>query len=459
MATALSSILRQRSIPIAAARSISRSAGSVGVRRLASTLLARKPAALARPASRLAVANSDQTRFFAQFDRKKPHINIGTIGHVDHGKTTLTQAITKVLSEKGWSDALTYEDIDRAPEEKLRKITINTSHLEYETENRHYGHIDCPGHADYVKNMITGAAQMDGGILVVAATDGPMPQTKEHILLAKQIGIPNLVVFLNKCDLVDDEELLELVEMEVRELLDFYDFDGDNTPIVRGSALAAAEGTNDELGKNAVLELMAQVDEHITEPTRDVDKPFLMPIEDTFSIAGRGTVVTGKVEFGKVNVGDEMEIVGYNNNHKTTITGVEMFKKNLDYGMAGDNIGALVRGLKREDIRRGQILCAPGSQKIATKFEAEIYCLKQDEGGRHTPFVGNYRPQFYIRTADVTGSIQLAEGTEMIMPGDNATVKVELIAPIVMDEGVRFNMREGGMTVGTGVVTKVEFDS
>jgi len=395
--------------------------------------------------------------FAAEFDRSKPHVNIGTIGHVDHGKTTLTQAITKVLSEFGGAESLSYEDIDRSPEEKARKITINTTHIEYETDNRHYGHIDCPGHADYVKNMITGAAQMDGGILVVAATDGPMPQTREHILLAKQVGIPNLVVFMNKCDLVDDEELLELVEMEVRELLDFYDFDGDNTPIVRGSALAAANGTDDILGRDAVLELMAQVDEHITEPERDVEKPFLMPVEDTFSIAGRGTVVTGKVEFGKVNVGDEMEIVGYNNNHKTTITGVEMFKKNLDFGMAGDNIGALVRGLKREDIRRGQILCAPGTQQIATKFEAEIYCLKQDEGGRHTPFVGKYRPQFYIRTADVTGSIELQEGTEMIMPGDNATVNVELIAPIVMDVGVRFNMREGGMTVGTGVVTKVEF--
>ena len=305
--------------------------------------------------------------------------------------------------------------------------------------------------------MITGAAQMDGGILVVAATDGPMPQTKEHILLAKQIGIPNLVVFLNKCDLVDDEELLELVEMEVRELLDFYGFDGDNTPIVRGSALAAAEGTNDELGLNAILELMATVDEHITEPVRDVDKSFLMPIEDTFSIAGRGTVVTGKVQQGKVNVGDELEVIGYGNDHKTTITGVEMFKKDLSFGMAGDNIGALVRGLKREDIRRGQVLAAPGTQKTGTKFEAEIYCLKQDEGGRHTPFMGKYRPQFYIRTADVTGDIALKDGVEMVMPGDNATVSVELIAPIVLEEGIRFNMREGGMTIGTGVVTKVDY--
>lgn len=426
--------------------------------------LARRSTSTVMPSSRLVAAattgsNDCFSRSFATFERTKPHINIGTIGHVDHGKTTLTQAITKVLSDEGYCEALSYEDIDRAPEEKTRKITINTSHLEYETENRHYGHIDCPGHADYVKNMITGAAQMDGGILVVAATDGPMPQTKEHILLAKQIGIPNLVIFLNKCDLVDDEELLELVEMEVRELLDFYGFDGDATPIVRGSALAAAEGKNDAMGKDAVLELMRTVDEHIKEPVRDMDKPFLMPIEDTFSIAGRGTVVTGKVEYGKVNVGDELDIIGYGNDHKTTITGVEMFKKNLDYGMAGDNIGALVRGLKREDIRRGQIMCAPGTQKVGRKFEAEIYCLKQDEGGRHTPFVGKYRPQFYIRTSDVTGSIELKEGTEMVMPGDNATVSVELIAPIVLEEGVRFNMREGGMTVGTGVVTKVDFDS
>jgi len=335
-----------------------------------------------------------------KFNRDKPHVNIGTIGHVDHGKTTLTQAITKVLSEKGWSKAMTYEDIDRAPEEKARKITINTSHIEYETESRHYGHIDCPGHADYVKNMITGAAQMDGGILVVAATDGPMPQTREHILLAKQVGIPKLVVFLNKCDMVDDEELLELVEMEIRELLDFYDFNGDETPIVRGSALAAAEGRDPELGAERILELMQAVDDTIPEPTRDLDKSFLMPIEDVFSIAGRGTVVTGRIEQGKVNVGDELEVVGFNDNHKTTCTGVEMFKKLLDYGMAGDNIGALLRGLKREDVRRGQVLAKPGTVSTGKKFEAEVYCLSQDEGGRHTPFFSNYRPQFFFRKSE-----------------------------------------------------------
>ena len=389
------------------------------------------------------------------FDRTKPHVNIGTIGHVDHGKTTLTQAITKVLSEKGWSKSMSYEDIDKAPEEKARKITINTSHIEYETEGRHYGHIDCPGHADYVKNMITGAAQMDGGILVVAATDGPMPQTREHILLAKQVGIPELVVFLNKCDLVDDEELLELVEMEIRELLDFYEFDGEATPIIRGSALAAAEGINDEMGKNKILELMATVDERIPEPVRDLDKPFLMPIEDVFSIAGRGTVVTGRVEQGKINVGDDLEVIGMNNDIKTTCTGVEMFKKLLDYGMAGDNIGALLRGLKREDVKRGQVLCKPGSVKTGKKFEAEVYCLSQDEGGRHTPFFSNYRPQFFFRTADITGDLKLKEGTEMVMPGDNVTLDVELIIPIAIEAGLRFNMREGGRTVGTGIVTKV----
>ncbi|KAL7527927.1 hypothetical protein ACHAXR_002194 [Thalassiosira sp. AJA248-18] len=332
-----------------------------------------------------------------KFNRDKPHVNIGTIGHVDHGKTTLTQAITRVLSEKGWCEAMTYEDIDRAPEEKARKITINTSHIEYETTTRHYGHIDCPGHADYVKNMITGAAQMDGGILVVAATDGPMPQTREHILLAKQVGIPNLVVFLNKCDMVDDEELLELVEMEIRELLDFYEFDGDATPIIRGSALAAAEGRDPELGAERVLELMQACDDNIPEPTRDLDKPFLMPVEDVFSIAGRGTVVTGRVEQGQVNVGDDLEVLGFGDSQKTTCTGVEMFKKLLDYGMAGDNIGALLRGLKREDVRRGQVLCKPGSLKTGTKFEAEVYCLTQEEGGRHTPFMSNYRPQFFLR--------------------------------------------------------------
>jgi elongation factor Tu len=406
------------------------------------------------------VAQRHNTLFLRSFAadayvRNKPHVNIGTIGHVDHGKTTLTQAITKVLSEKGWSKSMSYEDIDKAPEEKARKITINTSHIEYETEGRHYGHIDCPGHADYVKNMITGAAQMDGGILVVAATDGPMPQTREHILLAKQVGIPKLVVFLNKCDLVDDEELLELVEMEVREMLDFYEFDGDATPIIRGSALAAAEGTNDELGKNKILELMQHVDEEIPEPIRDLDKPFLMPIEDVFSIAGRGTVVTGRVEQGRIDVGDELEVVGMNADAKTICTGVEMFKKLLDYGMAGDNIGVLLRSLKREDVRRGQVLCKPGTVKTATKFEAEVYALSQDEGGRHTPFFSNYRPQFFFRTADITGDLKLKEGTEMVMPGDNVTLDVELIIPIAIEPGLRFNMREGGRTVGTGIVTKV----
>lgn len=389
------------------------------------------------------------------YNRDKPHVNIGTIGHVDHGKTTLTQAITKVLSEKGFSQAMSYEDIDRAPEEKARKITINTSHIEYETDNRHYGHIDCPGHADYVKNMITGAAQMDGGILVVAATDGPMPQTREHILLAKQVGIPKLVVFLNKCDMVDDEELLELVEMEVRELLDFYDFDGDETPIIRGSALAAAEGTNPELGAEKILELMQAVDDTIPEPMRDLDKPFLMPIEDVFSISGRGTVVTGRVEQGKVNVGDDLEIIGLGKDSKTICTGVEMFKKLLDYGGAGDNIGALIRGIKREDVKRGQVLCKPGSVKGGTKFEAEIYALSKEEGGRHTPFFSNYRPQFFFRTADITGHMKLKEGTEMVMPGENATLDVELIAPIPMEAGLRFNIREGGRTVGTGIISKI----
>ncbi|GAX23878.1 elongation factor Tu [Fistulifera solaris] len=393
--------------------------------------------------------------FATQFNRDKPHVNIGTIGHVDHGKTTLTQAITKVLSEKGWSKSMSYEDIDRAPEEKARKITINTSHIEYETANRHYGHIDCPGHADYVKNMITGAAQMDGAILVVGATDGPMPQTREHILLAKQVGIPNLVVFLNKCDLVDDEELLELVEMEIRELLSFYKFDGDAIEIVRGSALAAANGTNDELGKDAILKLMDAVDQHIPEPVRETDKPFLMPIEDTFSIAGRGTVVTGRVEQGIVNVNDELEVIGLGNNKKTVCTGVEMFRKLLDQGRAGDNIGALLRGLKRDDVRRGQVLCKPGSIKEAKKFEAEIYALNKEEGGRHKPFMTNYRPQFFFRTADVTGSLNLKEGVEMVMPGDNTSITVDLIAPIALEPGLRFNMREGGMTVGTGIVTKV----
>lgn len=396
-----------------------------------------------------------QAFFSTQFKRDKPHVNIGTIGHVDHGKTTLTQAITKVLSEKGWSKALSYEDIDRAPEEKARKITINTSHIEYETEKRHYGHIDCPGHADYVKNMITGAAQMDGGILVVAATDGPMPQTREHILLAKQVGIPSLVVFLNKCDLVEDEELLELVEMEIRELLEFYDFPADDIPIVRGSALAAAEGTNPELGSEKVLELMRAVDDNIPEPVRDLDKPFLMPVEDVFSIAGRGTVATGRVEQGIVKVGDELDLVGYNMDKKSTCTGVEMFKKLLDQGQAGDNIGVLLRSLKREDVTRGQILCAPGTMATSKKFEAEVYALKKEEGGRHTPFVSNYSPQFFFRTADVTGRISLQDGVEMVMPGDNTTMVVEILTPLALQPGLRFNMREGGLTVGTGIVTKI----
>jgi elongation factor Tu len=394
-------------------------------------------------------------RHFSSFDRSKPHVNIGTIGHVDHGKTTLTQAISKVLSDRGFAESMSYEDIDKAPEEKARKITINTSHIEYETENRHYGHIDCPGHADYVKNMITGAAQMDGGILVVAATDGPMPQTREHILLAKQVGIPKLVVFLNKCDMVDDEELLELVEMEIQELLDFYDFDSSETPIIRGSALAAAEGKDPELGEEKIMELMAACDEHIPEPTRDLDKDFLMPIEDVFSISGRGTVVTGRIEQGKLNVGDALEVVGFSKDVKTTCTGVEMFKKMLDYGMAGDNVGARLHGVNRDEIRRGQVLAKPGTVSTGSKFEAEIYALNKDEGGRHTPFMSNYRPQFFIRTADITGDVKLQEGTEMIMPGDNATVDVELITPIPIESGLRFNMREGGRTVGTGIVTKI----
>jgi len=397
------------------------------------------------------------TRTFATdtYDRTKPHVNIGTIGHVDHGKTTLTQAISKVLSDKGFAKMLSYEEIDKSPEEKARKITINTSHIEYETEGRHYGHIDCPGHADYVKNMITGAAQMDGGILVVAATDGPMPQTREHILLAKQVGIPKLVVFLNKCDMVDDEELLELVEMEIQELLDMYEFDSDETPIIRGSALAAIDGSNKELGEDAILKLMDACDAHIPEPTRDLDKDFLMPIEDVFSIAGRGTVATGRVEQGKINIGDTLEVVGMGKGVKTTCTGVEMFKKLLDYGMAGDNIGALLRGVNRDDIHRGQVLAKPGTVATGQKFEAEIYALSKEEGGRHTPFLSNYRPQFFFRTADITGDIQLKEGTEMVMPGDNTAVNIELIAPIPIEVGLRFNMREGGRTVGTGIITKL----
>ncbi|MCX8667583.1 elongation factor Tu [Bombella intestini] len=391
----------------------------------------------------------------AKFERNKPHVNIGTIGHVDHGKTTLTAAITKTLAETGGATFSAYDQIDKAPEERARGITISTAHVEYETENRHYAHVDCPGHADYVKNMITGAAQMDGAILVVSAADGPMPQTREHILLARQVGVPALVVFLNKVDQVDDPELLELVEMEVRELLSSYDFPGDDIPIVKGSALAVLEDGNPAQGKEAILELMKAVDSYIPQPERPVDRPFLMPIEDVFSISGRGTVVTGRVERGEVNVGDEVEIVGLRPTVKTTVTGVEMFRKLLDRGEAGDNIGALLRGTKREDVERGQVLAKPGTITPHSKFKAEAYILTKEEGGRHTPFFTNYRPQFYFRTTDVTGVVTLPEGTEMVMPGDNATMDVELIAPIAMDEGLRFAIREGGRTVGAGVVASI----
>ena len=391
-----------------------------------------------------------------KFSRNKPHCNIGTIGHVDHGKTSLTAAITKVLAEKGGAQFMAYDQIDKAPEEKARGITISTAHVEYETDNRHYAHVDCPGHADYVKNMITGAAQMDGAILVVSAADGPMPQTREHILLARQVGVPALVVFMNKIDMVDDAELADLVELEVRELLSSYGFPGDKIPIVRGSALCALEGREDAIGREAILKLMAEVDAYIPQPARAVDKPFLMPIEDVFSISGRGTVITGRVERGIVNVGDEMEIVGIRPTTKTVVTGVEMFRKLLDQGQAGDNIGALLRGTKREDVERGQVLAKPGSITPHTNFEAEAYILTKEEGGRHTPFFTNYRPQFYFRTTDVTGVVTLAAGTEMVMPGDNVNVNVELIAPIAMDEGLRFAIREGGRTVGAGVVAKIQ---
>jgi len=391
----------------------------------------------------------------AKFERNKPHVNIGTIGHVDHGKTTLTAAITKVLAESGGATFSDYADIDKAPEEKARGITISTAHVEYETENRHYAHVDCPGHADYVKNMITGAAQMDGGILVVNAADGPMPQTREHILLARQVGVPALVVYMNKVDQVDDEELLELVEMEIRELLSSYDFPGDDIPIIKGSALAALEGRDDEIGKNSILELMKAVDEYIPTPDRPKDLPFLMPVEDVFSISGRGTVATGRIERGIVNVGEEIEIVGVKDTVKTTVTGVEMFRKLLDQGEAGDNVGCLLRGVAREDIERGQVLCKPGSVKPHTKFKAEAYILTKDEGGRHTPFFTNYRPQFYFRTTDVTGVVSLPEGTEMVMPGDNCEMEVELIVPIAMEEKLRFAIREGGRTVGAGVVASI----
>ena len=387
-----------------------------------------------------------------KFERNKPHCNIGTIGHVDHGKTTLTAAITKVMAEASGGEAVDFANIDKAPEERERGITISTAHVEYETDARHYAHVDCPGHADYVKNMITGAAQMDGAILVVNAADGPMPQTREHILLARQVGVPALVVYMNKVDQVDDEEILE---MEVRELLSEYGFDGDNIAIVKGSALAALEGRDEEIGANSIKELMAAVDENIPQPDRPVDQDFLMPIEDVFSISGRGTVVTGRVETGIVNVGDEVEIVGIKDTAKTTVTGVEMFRKLLDSGEAGDNIGALIRGVGREDVERGQVLCKPGSVSPHTEFEASVYVLSKDEGGRHTPFFANYRPQFYFRTTDVTGEVILPEGTEMVMPGDDVKISVKLIAPIAMDEGLRFAIREGGRTVGSGVVGSI----
>lgn len=390
-----------------------------------------------------------------KFERKKPHVNVGTIGHVDHGKTTLTAAITTIMAKKHGGEARAYDQIDAAPEEKARGITISTAHVEYESDVRHYAHVDCPGHADYVKNMITGAAQMDGGILVVSAADGPMPQTREHILLARQVGVPYMVVFLNKADMVDDAELLELVEMEVRDLLSYYDFPGDDIPIVVGSALKALEGDTSDIGIPAVEKLVAEMDRYIPEPVRNIDKPFLLPIEDVFSISGRGTVVTGRVESGIVKVGEEVELVGIRDTVKTTCTGVEMFRKLLDEGRAGDNVGVLLRGTKRDDVERGQVLAKPGTIKPHTKFEAEVYVLSKDEGGRHTPFFNGYRPQFYFRTTDVTGTCDLPEGTEMVMPGDNVKLMVNLHSPIAMDEGLRFAIREGGRTVGAGVVAKI----
>jgi elongation factor Tu len=391
----------------------------------------------------------------AKFERSKPHVNVGTIGHVDHGKTTLTAALTKVCAEARGGEFKAYDQIDNAPEERARGITIATAHVEYESDNRHYGHVDCPGHADYVKNMITGAAQMDGAVLVVSAADGPMPQTREHILLARQVGVPYILVFLNKADMVDDAELLELVEMEVRELLSDYDFPGDDTPIVTGSALKALEGDESEIGVPAIMKLVEAMDDYIPQPERALDKPFLMPIEDVFSISGRGTVVTGRVERGIVTVGDEIEIVGIKDTTKTICTGVEMFRKLLDQGQAGDNVGVLLRGTKRDDVERGQVLAKPGTINPHTKFEAEVYVLSKEEGGRHTPFFKRYRPQFYFRTTDVTGSVELPEGVEMVMPGDNVQIQVELIAPIAMEEGLRFAIREGGRTVGAGVVAKI----
>ena len=391
----------------------------------------------------------------AKFERNKPHCNIGTVGHVDHGKTTLTAAITKVLAEAGGAEFTDYANIDKAPEERERGITISTAHVEYETEARHYAHVDCPGHADYVKNMITGAAQMDGGILVVNAADGPMPQTREHILLARQVGVPALVVYMNKVDQVDDKELIDLVEMEIRELLTSYEFPGDTIPIIKGSALAALEVRDDEIGKNSIIELMKAVDESIPQPSRPIDQPFLMPVEDVFSISGRGTVVTGRIEQGQIKVGEEIEILGIRDAQKTTCTGVEMFRKLLDSGEAGDNVGVLLRGTKREEVERGQVLAKPGSIKPHTKFKAEAYVLKKEEGGRHTPFFSNYRPQFYFRTTDVTGTIKLPEGTEMVMPGDNIAMEVTLLSPIAMDKGLKFAIREGGRTVGAGVVAEI----
>ena len=414
--------------------------------------------ATATATARRALGRGEMRRTYAAYDintRSKPHLNVGTIGHVDHGKTTLTAAITKVMAEIGGAKEIAFDQIDKAPEEKARGITISTSHVEYETATRHYAHVDCPGHADYVKNMITGAAQMDGGILVVSAADGPMPQTREHILLARQVGVPSLVVFMNKVDMVDDEELVELVEMELRELLSFYKFPGDDIPIIKGSALHALKGTEPAIGKDKIVELMQAIDEYIPEPARALDKPFSMPVEDVFSIQGRGTVATGRVEQGIIRTGDDVDVVGITPTKKTTVTGVEMFKKTLNEGQAGDNCGLLLRGLKRDEILRGQVLCKPGSIKPHSKFEAEIYVLKKEEGGRHTPFFSNYRPQFFMRTADITGNITLPEGTEMVMPGDNVTAVFELIHPVAMEPGLRFALREGGRTVGAGVVAKV----
>jgi elongation factor Tu len=414
--------------------------------------------ATATATARRALGRGEMRRTYAAYDintRSKPHLNVGTIGHVDHGKTTLTAAITKVMAEIGGAKEIAFDQIDKAPEEKARGITISTSHVEYETATRHYAHVDCPGHADYVKNMITGAAQMDGGILVVSAADGPMPQTREHILLARHVGVPSLVVFMNKVDMVDDEELVELVEMELRELLSFYKFPGDDIPIIKGSALHALKGTEPAIGKDKIVELMKAIDEYIPEPARALDKPFSMPVEDVFSIQGRGTVATGRVEQGIIRTGDDVDVVGITPTKKTTVTGVEMFKKTLNEGQAGDNCGLLLRGLKRDEILRGQVLCKPGSIKPHSKFEAEIYVLKKEEGGRHTPFFSNYRPQFFMRTADITGNITLPEGTEMVMPGDNVTAVFELIHPVAMEPGLRFALREGGRTVGAGVVAKV----